>query len=606
MTTYITLPVGASPYWGNSVATSTDLAAVGTTVGEIVFVLDTESLYYWDGASWVELLDGVADMSGPGSSTDNALALFDGVTGKVLKAASAITASRALASDASGVPVAVATTDVELGYVNGVTSAIQTQLDGKEPTITVLPVAKGGTNSGTALNNNRVMTSSGGAVVEATAITASRALESDGSGIPVASATTATELGYVAGLTGPVQNQINQTKSANSTGILTGGALTINGGDPALLDIASGTGIIADHATTPPTITTVTWTTKTGVTLTNLATSFATDIAINAAGNVVQQNSFTNSELRDLIFLGGVDHSNQTTINNTFSVQVPAFDAGLSARDLALAVGDLNVSGNVISANGANLSINKSAGTTFAFGRNTITDITNPHNVSQASDTAASFNYVFSNGSGGSTFSASTSSINPASYDNGSGTLAAVTSNRWTIQRILMFSNTGNLFVQYGTAEYLKKEDALEAVGPSTFTNLPGIRTAVVRCYLVVKQGATVLNSSSSAVFVEADKFGNIAGVGLSNVAITNEDNTFTGTNAFNGTTTFNTPTMTLDANGVMSLIATTAYFRPPALTTVQRDALTAVEGALIFNTTDSRFQGYFSGAWASLHGWGS
>jgi hypothetical protein len=63
---------------------------------------------------------------------------------------------------------------------------------------------------------------------------------------------------------------------------------------------------------------------------------------------------------------------------------------------------------------------------------------------------------------------------------------------------------------------------------------------------------------------------------------------------------------MTLDANGVMSLIATTAYFRPPALTTVQRDALTAVEGALIFNTTDSRFQGYFSGAWASLHGWGS
>lgn len=45
--------------------------------------------------------------------------------------AAALTASRALASDASGFVTPVSTTSTELGYVNGVTSAIQTQLDAK-------------------------------------------------------------------------------------------------------------------------------------------------------------------------------------------------------------------------------------------------------------------------------------------------------------------------------------------------------------------------------------------------------------------------------------------------------------------------------------------
>lgn len=43
----------------------------------------------------------------------------------------ALTASRALASSAGGIPVAATTTSTELGYVNGVTSAIQTQIDAK-------------------------------------------------------------------------------------------------------------------------------------------------------------------------------------------------------------------------------------------------------------------------------------------------------------------------------------------------------------------------------------------------------------------------------------------------------------------------------------------
>lgn len=41
--------------------------------------------------------------------------------------------------------------------------------------------------------------------------------------------------------------------------------------------------------------------------------------------------------------------------------------------------------------------------------------------------------------------------------------------------------------------------------------------------------------------------------------------------------------------------------FTPPKLTTTQRDALTAVEGMMIYNTTDSKFQVYEGGSWVNI-----
>lgn len=53
------------------------------------------------------------------------------------------------------------------GYLANVTSDIQAQLNGKQATLTLpLLVVNGGTNSSTALNNNRPIVSSGGALIE--------------------------------------------------------------------------------------------------------------------------------------------------------------------------------------------------------------------------------------------------------------------------------------------------------------------------------------------------------------------------------------------------------------------------------------------------------
>lgn len=130
---------------------------------------------------------GSGDVVGPASSDNNGLVLFDGTTGKEIK-------------QATGTGIVKVT--------SGVASVLA------DP----LPVANGGTNSATALNNNRVMVSSGGAIAEAAAITASRAVVSNGSGIPVASATTATEIGYVNGVTSSIQTQLDAKEPALNPG----------------------------------------------------------------------------------------------------------------------------------------------------------------------------------------------------------------------------------------------------------------------------------------------------------------------------------------------------------------------------------------------------
>lgn len=80
----------------------------------------------------------------------------------------------------------------------------------------VVPVSRGGTGSSTALNNNRVMSSSGGLIVESAAITANRAVISDANGIPTHSAVTNTELAFLSGVTSSIQTQLN-AKAGNSS-----------------------------------------------------------------------------------------------------------------------------------------------------------------------------------------------------------------------------------------------------------------------------------------------------------------------------------------------------------------------------------------------------
>jgi hypothetical protein len=101
-------------------------------------------------------------------------------------------------------------TATELNYTDGVTSAIQTQLNAKQATIT------GGATSITSSN-----------------LTVSRALVSDGSGKVAVSAVTSTEVGYLDGVTSAIQTQLNAKGVGSVTSVAVSGGttgLTTSGG----------------------------------------------------------------------------------------------------------------------------------------------------------------------------------------------------------------------------------------------------------------------------------------------------------------------------------------------------------------------------------------
>jgi hypothetical protein len=134
-----------------------------------------------------------------------------------------LTASRAVISNASGKVAVSAVTDTELGYLDGVTSAIQTQIDSKQAIIT-----------GAATT------------IDDADLTASRAVISNASGKVAVSAVTDTELGYLDGVTSDIQTQLNAkspTASPTFTGTVTIPGVTVSGGTQNWTATASGTNL---------------------------------------------------------------------------------------------------------------------------------------------------------------------------------------------------------------------------------------------------------------------------------------------------------------------------------------------------------------------------
>jgi len=535
----------------------TDLLKTGATDGQVVVWNDTEG--QWEAGSVSG--DGTGDVLGAASSTDNAITRFNGTGGKTIQnsGASIDDSGNLTANNFTGTSSGANTGDQDLStyqvkptegafvdgdktkldgiaagaQVNDPTTLVDADigvnvqahsavLDATTASFTTADETKLDAITGTNTGDEPAATTTTAGIVEV----ANQAEIDDGGAAYSTHAVSPFYLAQSKYITHDgVETLTNKTFDANgtgnsisnieivdiidnvglSTGVLTGGVLSTGAG-ASEYSISDGTGIIVDETGA---ITEVSWTGKSNITPTNIATNLLTWVSIDNAGNVVEMTSpCTPSGRRAEICLGVIVHVNLTTVDAVNNQQSVAFNAGATAYDLADALGFINVGGNVFSANGANLNLNKSVGEIFAAGSNYPTSSTNPHIKTLAVLSALTFQYRYSDGSNGATGTA----ITPSVLDDGAGGTVAVTNNRWSVQRIYSFVSN-NVKIQLGVEEFTTKDAAIAGISSEAYVTEQSIAdNGLLRGWLVVQEGATDLSDSAQAQFIEAGKLGEVGG----------------------------------------------------------------------------------------------
>lgn len=299
------------------------------------------------------------------------------------------------------------------------------------------------------------------------------------------------------------------------TGFITGLELSIKPGDPTKAIIDVGIYAITDFSNIANIqVQLIQVTTPIEFTPQYLTTNPASYIALDVNMNVIQSSSpFQNEHRRTLALIGSTIHTNLTIINVTNEIKAPIVAPTNQLHDLIEAVGSLNLEGNIYGPNGANLQINKSAGTIWGLGINSNYYL-DPHRLSIPTQTALTFRYRLRDINLPNGESIDVTLIDPDNYDN-AGVKTAVPNNRFTIQRINLFQS-GLTRIQYGQTVYNTMSEARTLVQTETFQTEANIADrAIFRAFLIIKKGTTNLTTavaSGDADFIPVDKFGNVIG----------------------------------------------------------------------------------------------
>lgn len=299
-----------------------------------------------------------------------------------------------------------------------------------------------------------------------------------------------------------------------STGVLSGGELNVNALVPTSVDIGATVGYIMDFVTDPeiPSLTRVSTAAQTvAMTPASLARPI-TWWLMDAAGVVTQQGTRpTNTQRRDLLVIGSTLYDSVAgMIINDQSIPVALAQLANQVMDLMDAMGPFSITGNIITPNGANLSLNKSAGEIFARSFNRFAGPTltkDPHVTITPAQTPATLRRFTQLSSLPIPLPVTT--IDPGQRDNG-GVLVPVAGNDATIQRVWLFPAndvSAQIGVQYGQTAYPSVATALDRLGQSGFVESQAtVGIAALIAYVVVRGNATDLTDTAQCVIKRPGK----------------------------------------------------------------------------------------------------
>jgi hypothetical protein len=299
-----------------------------------------------------------------------------------------------------------------------------------------------------------------------------------------------------------------------STGVAAGGEISVNAGSPSAIDIAPFVGYITDFTADPfnPSITRIDFPGVTGLEMDAGALGRTVTSWLMDENQVITQvpSPTTNEQRRTHIRLGlTAQVGGVITIDQTLPIimQQPANQLS----DLMVSLGPFNVSGNIISANGVNLMINKSTGRLFSQAFNHFVgpvQTNDPHVSTTAAQTPAQYRYTTSTST---TFGVLRNTIDVANYAPG-GVITPIGGGAGTstIHRVYLFAANNvvdQLIIQYGGNTYTSLSNAVAAIGAGSFTPNPMLSDAAFIGYIAATRVATNLSDPTQAVIVNSGKF---------------------------------------------------------------------------------------------------
>jgi len=109
--------------------------------------------------------------------------------------------------------------------------------------------------------------------------------------------------------------------------------------------------------------------------------------------------------------------------------------------------------------------------------------------------------YTYRDGVGGWIVDFTKTEITPGSYDDGSGTLANVGNNRWSIQRLYGDENL-DLFIHYGQERYNSFNNALRGLETEPFEKNPLNEFSYFVGYLLIRGNCNDIDNTSRCVII--------------------------------------------------------------------------------------------------------
>lgn len=281
--------------------------------------------------------------------------------------------------------------------------------------------------------------------------------------------------------------------------------------DNTKFDVAAGTGVIDNEF--------FSWDEQLAITPIYLATSTLTHVYVAADGSIFQSDIEPTPQLRrQYLYLGQLGHTNFTTIQTAVNVPEVFAQTDQQFRDLLACFGILNCNGNIVSANGANLKIDVSAGDLYGSGINWETDgADNPNDRHFVSLTAPFFRRRTQTGNG-----VVADTVDVANYDN-AGTITAIVGTKYQNQRVYRLIS-GNIVVQYGQVLYNSLAVAIEGLNNEAYIEFPNVtKIGALIGFISVGSNCTSLQDTSRARIYTTSKIGgasvppNIDGSGTAN-----------------------------------------------------------------------------------------